>query len=473
MELDSLLSLVDRAQEMARRYDAEYFEVRAQLDVSDGLFMRNGVVEAFSLDSTAGISVRMLVNGGLGFASTNRQDSLSSMIEEAYKNALAASKVGKKVALSRESFGRAEFSSPYRVDPMEVPIDEKVEYMKSVDSPAAERGITARVLWLLSSRSVTHFVNSEGAEVRGDVRRVTLMVRLTHISGAGATQEFTQPGGSGGWEIVDGWRLDEKVAYLSDSMKERLEKGVPAPRGVKMDVIVGPQVAGLIAHESTGHPYEADRILGREAAQAGESFVKPHMLGQRIGSPAVTVIDDPTIPGSYGFYLYDHEGVRARPRALMREGLINEFLHNRETAAEMGVSSNAAARANRFDREPIVRMANTYIAPGDASVEELIEGVSEGVYLKRFMEWNIDDRRYNQRYVGSEAYAIRGGRLAEPVLNPVLEVTTPAFYSSVDAVAKDLEFEAATCGKGDPGQGVPVWTGGPSVRLRGVGLGGA
>jgi len=472
MELESLLTHVDRALETAKRYDAEYFEVRAQVDMSDGLFMRNGVVEAFGLDTFAGISVRMLVYGGLGFASTNRPDSIEKAVEEAHRNALAASKAGKRTRLSEERFETAEFSSPYRRDPLEVPVDERVEYMRSVDAPAAERGITARVLWLLSSRSATHVVNSEGARVTGDVRRVTMMVRLTHVSGAGATQEFTQPGGSGGWEMVDGWGLEEKVAYLADSMRQRLEKGVPAPRGARLDVVLGPQVTGLIAHESTGHPYEADRILGREAAQAGESFVRPDMLGERIGSPVVTVIDDPTIPGSYGFYLYDHEGVRARPRVLMREGVINEFLHNRETAAEFGVGSNAAARANRFDREPIVRMANTYIAPGDMSVDELIEGVSEGVYMRRFMEWNIDDRRYNQRYVGSEAYAIRGGRIAEPVLNPVLEVTTPAFYSAVDAAGRDLEFEAATCGKGDPGQGVPVWTGGPTLRLRGVGLGG-
>jgi TldD protein len=81
-------------------------------------------------------------------------------------------------------------------------------------------------------------------------------------------------------------------------------------------VIVGSEIVGLIVHESCGHPSEADRILGREAAQAGMSFIKPGMLGQRIGSEHATVIDDPTIPGSYGFYLYDDEGVPARARAL-------------------------------------------------------------------------------------------------------------------------------------------------------------
>ena len=113
-------------------------------------------------------------------------------------------------------------------------------------------------------------------------------------------------------------------------------------------------------------------------------------------------------------------------------------------------------------------MANTYLQPGDYSFEELLEDVKDGVYIKKFMEWNIDDRRFNQRYVGLESYKIKNGELKELVKNPALEVTTVGLWSAVDAVGKDLEFQAAYCGKGDPMQGIPVWTGGPSIRLRGI-----
>ena len=212
--------------------------------------------------------------------------------------------------------------------------------------------------------------------------------------------------------------------------------------------------------------------LGREAAQAGESYVKPDMIGHRIGTGAVTVVDDPTVPNSYGFYEYDEEGVRAGRRTLIKNGIIAGFLQNRETAAELGVSSNGAARAVSYDREPIIRMANTFMLPGDYNDEELIEDVSKGVFIKTFMEWNIDDRRYNQRYVGLEAYLIENGQITSSVRNPILEITTPGLYSSVDAVGKTVEYEAATCGKGEPEQGAPVWHGGPPIRLRKVRLGG-
>jgi TldD protein len=148
--------------------------------------------------------------------------------------------------------------------------------------------------------------------------------------------------------------------------------------------------------------------------------------------------------------------------------VINEFLQNRETAAKLGTRSNGASRSNNYDREAIVRMANTYLQPGDMTEEEILEDIRYGVYMHSFTEWNIDDVRFNQRYVGREAYLIEDGEIAAPVKRPIIETTTLNFWSAVDAVSKKVHFDSATCGKGDPMQGVPVFTGGPMMRLRGV-----
>jgi TldD protein len=265
------------------------------------------------------------------------------------------------------------------------------------------------------------------------------------------------------WKLLE--RVEERVKVLS-----KILTSAKAPPHGKIGMIIGNEVMGLVVHESVGHPYEADRVLGREAAQAGESFVTPDMIGQRIGSEVVTVVDDPTLKHSYGYYEFDDEGVKAKRRTLLREGVINELLHNRQTASKLGVSSNGAARASSFDREPLVRMANTFMLPGDHEFEELLEGVKLGIYMKTYGECNIDDRRWNMRFVGRECYLIHNGRIGEMVRRPVLEITTPTFYSSIDAVDKHLHFDAATCGKGDPMQPMPVWCGGPNVRLRGVRL---
>jgi TldD protein len=316
------------------------------------------------------------------------------------------------------------------------------------------------------------YLNSEGSRVRSLVPRISFYYMLTALEDSrGTAQRFNQFGGSGGWELVESWSLPESVSEEARVLGRVLREAKAPPRG-EIDVVLGSEVVGIVCHESCGHPSEADRILGREAAQAGESFMKPEMIGTRLGSDAVTIVDDPTLQGSYGYYLYDDEGVGASRRELIRSGVLNTFLHNRETAAELGVESNGAARAMGYSREPIVRMANTFMLPGDHSLDELFQDISNGVYIKSFMEWNIDDRRFNQRYVGLEAYAIRRGKLGEMMRNPAIEMTTTGLFNSVDAVSKNLAFSAAMCGKGDPEQDAPVWTGGPEIRLRKVRLGG-
>jgi len=235
-----------------------------------------------------------------------------------------------------------------------------------------------------------------------------------------------------------------------------------------MDVILSPELSGIAAHESVGHPQEADRVLGREGAQAGESYLRKGSIGFRVGSKEANISDDPTIIHSNGYSPVDDEGVKATKRRLITDGRVTEFLQNRSTAVELKARNNGSARATDFNREPIIRMSNTFVEPGDYSTDELVKEVKHGIYLKSFTEWNIDDKRLNQRYVGLEAYRIKDGELGEMVKSPVLEITTPALWGSVKARGKRLEFEAAVCGKGDPMQGIPVWTGGPDTLLSGV-----
>ena len=113
-------------------------------------------------------------------------------------------------------------------------------------------------------------------------------------------------------------------------------------------------------------------------------------------------------------------------------------------------------------------MSTTFVEPKDHTLEELVEDVKYGIYMKSFTEWNIDDIRFNQKYVGREAYLIEKGEVGDPVKRPIIELTTKTFWSAVDAVGRDLKFVGATCGKSDPMQGVNVWIGGPHMRLRDV-----
>jgi len=463
----------------AENMGVEYAEARFQYDVKEEIMLKNGVPEVSVLEENRGIGFRILADGALGFASTNSltRREVKGVLNRAYKMARASSKIlEKKISMDESDLGNVKVEVKPRIDFDSIDIESKTELLKEAYKEAVEAAANRKVkipgcsITLDTWKTEKLIITSDGAYVRSFTPRVALFTLITAFhSQKGTVQRSFDLGGTGGWEIVKNWNLNALFRKESQILSEILLFARGKPSG-KTDVILGPELVGLICHESSGHPGEADRILGREAAQAGETYLKSDSIGLQVGSSLVNVVDDPTLDGSFGFYLYDDEGVKARKRILIKEGVINEFLHNRETASVFKLKSNGSSRAVAYNREPIVRMANTYLEPGDYSKEEIFEEVKEGVYIKSFMEWNIDDRRFNQRYVGLEAYKIEKGELKERVRNPVLELTTTGLWSSVDAVGKDLEFQAAYCGKGDPMQGIPVWTGGPHIRLRDVTL---
>ncbi len=471
--------LLFKAIDLATSLGATYAEARYQRDVHDVVVMRNARVIGAGTDIKEGIGVRVIVDGSLGFAATNdlSAEGIKLAVNAAVERARKVAPLRKVlIEFSEERVGRAKYEVRIRKPLEDLSVESRISLGKEITS-LINSSVKEVVVPVVMYELMTHLqeklvVTSEGAYVHSIVPRVYAMINvvLAHKE-KGTMQRMLEYAASGGAELVDEWRLTEAVPDEVRRLENVLINGVAPPKE-NIDVVVGPEVVGLLVHESAGHPMEADRILGREAAQAGESFVKPDMIGKyRIGTELATVIEDPTISGSNGFYLFDDEGVPARPRYLYKEGIINEPLHNRHTAKIFGTNSNAAARSMDYASEPIVRMSNTYFKPGDMSFEELIEDIKLGVYIKSYMEWNIDDRRWNQRYVGLESYMIRDGELAEPVRNPVLEITTKGFYSSVVGVDKNLEFFPGTCGKGEPAQGVPVWFGGPNVRLAKIRLG--
>ena len=475
--MEDLLKLAMRE---AERLGAEYAEARYQRDVSETVILKNGVPEISARSVDEGICIRLLVDGGLGFASTCELNSSAarSIARSAVSLAKASAKlIRNKIRLGEGKISKARVEVKPRIRFDAVDLDSKIGFLREVDKAAVEAGerlgvkVSSRLLELRRWDMEKILLTSDGADIRLRIPRTMFEYFLTVSSpGKGVIQRFEHLGESRGWEAVEAWRPLDRISREVSAISKALLEGVEPPKE-PIDLVLSPELVGIICHEAAGHPSEADRVLGREAAQGGESYIEPKLLGTRIGSECVTIVDDSTIPGSFGYQPYDDEGVEGRERRLIDSGIINELLHNRETAAIFGVESNGAARAAGYDYEPIIRMSNTYMKPGDHGFEELVEDVRDGVYVRSYQEWNIDDRRWNQRYVGVEAYRIVNGELREPVRNPVIELTTKSLFSSVDAVGKDLEFSAGYCGKGDPMQGIPVWFGGPHIRLRGVRLG--
>lgn len=462
--------LADFAVDCASRLGASYVEARLEEGSSSGFVLKNGIPQVSGFDTMQGLGVRLIVNGSINFVSTNQPTKplIKSLIERGIRLAKSSCKLMKSpIELSDEPAHEKKYEVKQKVKLGDVDVDTKLGFLEQLEKTATGSGhdVPARVFVVSDSLSDEYFTNSEGSRIQARVPSLSVVYVFTVKRGPQVRQRFLQFRGVGGWELLKGWdvpgQLSREIASLDLVMKE----GKKPPKGV-VDIVASGEITGIASHESVGHPYEADRILGREAAQAGESFMKKEMIGRRIAASGVNVVDDPTVPNSAGFYLYDSEGVKARRTFLIKDGIINDLLYNRETARTMGVRSNGHARALSFSDEALVRMSNTFVLPGDHSLDELVEDIKIGILMKSFMEWNIDDRRMHAKYVGNESYLIENGEVKGPVVNPVIETSTFNFWGSIDAVGKDLKMVAATCGKGEPMQGIPVLTGGPSIRLR-------
>lgn len=441
----------------------KYAEIRKQRYRVSDLVMKNGVASGVGYTEEEGIAIRVL-DKGIGYVTTNKIDAnyLADLAEKAVK--MASSIHRDNLKFSEEPVSKDDWTVEEKINIKDLSNEDKLQYLKDVEAEMLH--VPMRIQSLRDKIVETEYINTEGTSIRSRVPSISYFCMMGVMENGNFEQSTLEHGRTGGYEAWQEWNIIERVKDEINILK-KVAKSKKIPEG-KLDLVAGPEVAGIVSHESGGHPSESDRIFGREAAQAGESFIRPAMIGERIGSDIVNVVDDPTYEHSYGYYKYDEEGVKARKRYLYKNGKINEFLTNREYAARLGTTSNAASRSSWWDQEPIVRMSTTYIEPGEYRVEELIEDIKYGVYMNSFTEWNIDDIRFNEKYIGREAYLIENGEIKETIKRPVLEITTTGFYGAIDAVGKDFKLFAGTCGKGDPMQGVDVLMGGPHLRLRNV-----
>jgi TldD protein len=430
---------------------------------SKGIAYRNGEFEGMESSDTSGYAIR-LVNDSMAFVYTDSEN--WAEVRAKIDLLLPKTKRHGKNRISEIKPVKASWKVDQKKKIEDMSIEERIEIARGHDKLLDDLGATVRMNFIGDKKISQHYRDSDGTAIDAEISRVSYYYVFGVFENGQFEQSTGQFGSSSGYEYLDYLGLDERLRSEVRALRENLS--APALKPGKYDLIVGPEISGIVAHESCGHPTEYDRIIGREGALAGESFLTGKEFPYRIGSEAVSVIDDPTMNMSYGFYEYDDEGIRARKRYLYRKGYTDEFILNRESAAILGKEPNGGGRSSSWNMEPLARMSTTYIEPGDHEIDELFEGVRNGVYMKSFTEWNIDDIRFNEKYVGKESYLVEDGRVKGRVRRPTLETNTIKFYSSIDAVARDLEFTAGSCGKGEPMQGVDVWMGGPHARLRDI-----
>jgi TldD protein len=213
----------------------------------------------------------------------------------------------------------------------------------------------------------------------------------------------------------------------------------------------------VLAHEAFGHACEADAIL------AGAS-VLDDKVGKKVACDDVTLVDDPTVKNTFGYFAIDWEGVKARKHVLIENGVLKGFLHNLESSSRMGVEPNGASRAQVYNYPPIIRMSNTYIGPGDRSKEELISELKHGILFEGMQYGYVEPAKGQFMFKGSEAYEIKNGEVGQRYRDASLSGVILEVLTKVEALADDFELvDPGYCGKS--AQSARTTDGGPHMRI--------
>ena len=460
-----------------------YAEARHVHRVDERLSVRDGRVGRVAHEHSAGLGVRVRVDGAWAFAAT--RDTSPAGAERALGRALAvaaAQPAAPERARVAEPPARGAWTSARTagfVDPFSLALEDKLELLAAAE--AALRGDPRLVRTdaaCSATRVVQAFASTDGSACTQERTECGAGIAATALEGA-ELQVRTYPSAHGGdvrqagWEHVTGLDLAAHAPRVAAEAVELLT-APPCPSG-RTTVVLGAEQLALQIHESIGHALELDRIQLGEAAYAGTSWVQEHDVATplRYGSEHLTVTADATIPGALGTFGWDDEGTPARRTTLIDRGVLRVALSDREAAAAAGLeASGGCARAQGFERQPIVRMTNVSIEPGDAgSLDELLADTGEGLYLETNRSWSIDDRRLHFRFGTEIAREIRGGELGRLYRNGSYAGVTPRFWASLDAVcsapAWDL-YGVTNCGKGEPGQLMVVSHGAAPARFRDV-----
>jgi TldD protein len=460
-----MLDLAEQACEAALASGARYADARVMVVRREAMQARNAVVEDLTQSETAGIGVRALIGSSWGFQATPTltSEAVRTAGEGAAAVARASARVpGPPLELAPAPAVTDHWDSTWLQHPLDdVDLGEKAELLIAATRAANEAGVPLAQAAYQAWDTEKWFASSEGSRISQHLVECGAVVDATAI-GDGETQRRSYPGvrgqyGTQGWELIRGLDLVTNAGRIGEQAVALLS-APPCPEGVTTVVLDSDQVA-LQVHESVGHAIELDRILGWEAAFAGTSWLDPARLGDlRFGSDLMQVTADATLPGAMGSFGYDDEGVPAQAVDIVRDGTWVGVLSGRDSAPLVGVPAGGMVRADGPARLPMVRMTNVGLLPGESTLEEMIAGTGDGVFMQTNRSWSIDDRRLNFQFGCEIAWEIKDGRLGRMLKNPTYTGIGPTFWGSLDAVgggpaAPDGEWTVwglPHCGKGQP-----------------------
>ncbi len=454
--------------DIALEREVDYADIYFEYTSRDSVVLEEGIVKTGSRHLEQGVGIRALCGERQGYAHSDEINPDSMKLAANTARSISQSS-GNNQAVAVGTSGRTRRDLyPMDQSPTDVAIEEKIDLISQMDVYA--RSLDPRIKQVSASVITQHrsilVANSEGQLV-GDVQPlVRLNIQLivedpeqglheVGYQGMGGRYPFEQLTDTASWKQL----VDEaaRVALLN------LE-AVPCPAGT-MDVVLGPGWPGILLHEAIGHGLEGD--FNRKGTSA---FC--NMMGKRVASEGVTVVDDGTLENRRGSINVDDEGTPSQRNVLIENGILVGYLTDRLNARLLGTEPSGNGRRESYADLPMPRMTNTFMLAGQDDPRDVLQSVQNGLYAESFGGGQVDITSGKFVFSLSEAYKIENGQVGAPVKGATLIGNGPDVLTRVSRIGNDLELDrgVGTCGK--DGQSVPVGVGLPTIRLDAITVGG-
>jgi len=451
----------DRLKSVLSKQRADYVEVRLEEYESTNIRFQGKDIDKISSSQEKGGNARALVKGRWGFVTFNRWEDLEDKVKQAVEIATLIGDEQSYLA-SMEPVVEdlmAEYPNYFR----EVNLKEKVALMKNYSNIITNFSskIQSSIADYTDRYNVVHFANSEGTYIRQV--HPYLSVHFTAIARDGDDVQMAKESIG----TVKGYEQALQISSLAQKAAQRSVNLLQAKHvpGCEYTVILDPVLAGVFIHEAFGHLSEADFLYEDPRMQ------NLMVLGKKVGSKELSVVDDGSLPELLGTSKYDDEGVLTRKNYLIKKGILTGRLHSRETAAKMGEEVTGNARAVSYHFKPIVRMTNTYIEKGKTPYKDLFNDIKKGIYARQFYGGNTTFEMFT--FSAGEGYLIENGRVTEPLKDITLTGNLFETLHNIEGIGNDFKIieSGGGCGKGGQSP-LPVTFGSPHIRIKNVVVGG-
>ena len=464
------LELIEKILNQALRRGGDLAELFFEQTDSTRIFFEENRVDKMIHGKDQGAGLRILFDGKSVYGySTDLTEEALVRLAESLSAAIPQSQKSQKTQKTRKDWALAQQSvsdiAHYDIQssPRVLPLVQKIDVLRSMDQAAHQVLPSARQVssvWLDSFRKIL-VANSDGLLAPDTKTYLQLMCEVVGEKEGRVESAYESQGGFVGVEFLT-QTPPRQIAEEAATRVKLLLDAQPAPSGT-MPVVIAADAGGTMIHEAVGHGLEAD------LACHGLS-VYQNKLGQQVASSLITVVDDGTLIEKRGSYRFDDEGTPSQKTTLIEKGILKSYMVDRLSALKFDLMTTGNGRRESFRHKPIVRMTNTYIAPGKDDPDSILKDTQWGVFVKSMGGGQVNTVTGDFVFAVTEGYLIREGKLSQPIRGATLVGNGPQVLMEIDRLGNDLGFSTGTCGK--DGQGAPVTDAQPTLRIPRLTVGG-